>query len=216
MTTDYATRRDTAVADVLAAIDAVTTPRCRTCDTELSPDAPSEDWCSETCAVVWQQTTSPPLHDPDDAGESDAIRLLREARLRRRSSDDPYRIDRRPPGASPLERWAAGHHHQMIETTTADQRVTGDGTGTPLPPAPDEFRTAVQGIRAGFLTGDTAHSHPIPCRLDVAPYRPTLAALDDTHWLVSPPPGFRPLTTWQRLLHTLTAGIRRIRPGRTR
>jgi hypothetical protein len=74
--TDHATRRDTAVQNTLAAIDAATTPTCSTCATELSPDAPSPWWCSEACAVSWLRMTVPPLPGTDDQEETGLSRRI--------------------------------------------------------------------------------------------------------------------------------------------
>ncbi len=151
MTTDHATRRDTAVADVLAAIDAVTAPRCRTCDTELSPDAPSEDWCSESCAVAWLRATTQPLPDTDDQEETGLSRRIV-------TCGTPDRMDiwlqwgDGPDQRAELAEWLAANNLPVndipVDSTiyveggqvTVDVLRRGDNGGIPVDPAGNPYR----------------------------------------------------------------------------
>jgi hypothetical protein len=147
--TDHATRRDTAVADVLDAIDAVTTPRCGTCDTILEPDGPSPWWCSEPCYQAYAVRASRSLAEP-----SEAVLDTRPPPTAQRGSHaavghpplDPalmtyqerrYHVDLAVQRSS-TERWPADR--QMVEMTTGH----GDGTGIPLLPADGEIREWVE------------------------------------------------------------------------
>lgn len=63
------------MTDILAAIDAVTTPTCAVCPRSLS-DSPSDDFCSPACQHVWHQARADAkavedLRRPDPFGYTD-------------------------------------------------------------------------------------------------------------------------------------------------
>ncbi len=190
MTTDYATRRDTAITDVLAAIDAVTTPRCGTCDVELHPGGPSPWWCSEPCQTAWQQTTLP-------RPEADTHRPATARYLLERMAADLAAADLPPLTADQL---ADASIEASIRDASPLERLAADLDAAILPPA---ARPPLERWAAPYRV--------IPDEVwqrCVQQSAPLADAVEDTLHVQ--------LTPWQRLLHTLTAGIRRIRPGRTR